>query len=600
MSNPDPTSLPRRLNRLSPLHWLLLASVALALFLPGFFTIPPFDRDESRYAQATHQMLETGDFVDIRYQNEARHKKPVGIYWLQSASVSLLSGGETHGPIWMYRVPSLLGAVAAVLLTAWTAVRLFGATAGFAAGLAMASCLILGVEARMAKTDAVLLATIIAAQGCLLRVWLDRLKPLLPPLPLIIGFWVAVGLSILVKGPLILMVTGGTLLMLWAMDREIAWVRRLRPRLGLAILAVIVLPWAVAIAVETGGAFFSYAIGHEFLGKAQVAQEKHWGPPGYYLATFWLTFWPWSLPAALALPWVWAQRREPSVRFCLAWIIPSWLIFEAVPTKLPHYTILLFPAIASLTAAAALDRFAAAERRFGIGRSLVAGLFVIISLAFAGGAVWAPLSMGESLMPTAILTGLAIVGTALAVVALESRREGGRLLLAGTAGAFVSLGLAQGLVLPNIDSMWISPRVQAAYLKNRPCPDTILAASGYTEPSMVFLIGTKTVLGGPEQVADAMADNPACGLGMLASGQDDYAFLAQMTARNLPVIQVDTVEGFNYSRGRPVTLNFYRVAGATVETPEPAAAPPEAGPPALPPTEPPVTTPPATPPAPAN
>ena len=64
--------------------WLLTALLA---FLPGFFQIPPIDRDEARFAQATKQMLETGDYVDIRFQDEVRYKKPVGIYWLQAGVV---------------------------------------------------------------------------------------------------------------------------------------------------------------------------------------------------------------------------------------------------------------------------------------------------------------------------------------------------------------------------------------------------------------------------------------------------------------------------------------------------------------------------------
>src|SRR4051812_1626267 len=59
----------------------------LLFFLPGFFNIPPIDRDETRFAQATKQMVETGDFVDIRFQDDVRYKKPVGIYWLQAAVV---------------------------------------------------------------------------------------------------------------------------------------------------------------------------------------------------------------------------------------------------------------------------------------------------------------------------------------------------------------------------------------------------------------------------------------------------------------------------------------------------------------------------------
>src|SRR3977135_2810423 len=87
----------------------LLLLVALLCFLPGFFTIPPIDRDEARFAQATKQMGETGDYVDIRFQDEVRYKKPVGIYWMQAAAVKAgkaLGGREPLTTIWLYRLPS--------------------------------------------------------------------------------------------------------------------------------------------------------------------------------------------------------------------------------------------------------------------------------------------------------------------------------------------------------------------------------------------------------------------------------------------------------------------------------------------------------------
>ena len=72
----------------------VLVLLSLVCFLPGFTSLQPMDRDEPRYAQASKQMLETGDFVDIRFQDEARHKKPVGIYWMQSASVAIGRGAR--------------------------------------------------------------------------------------------------------------------------------------------------------------------------------------------------------------------------------------------------------------------------------------------------------------------------------------------------------------------------------------------------------------------------------------------------------------------------------------------------------------------------
>src|SRR4030088_887386 len=77
------------------------------LFLPGFFNIPPIDRDEARFAQATKQMVESGDFVDIRFQDDVRYKKPVGVYWLQAAVVETASAPglpPAELRIWLYRV----------------------------------------------------------------------------------------------------------------------------------------------------------------------------------------------------------------------------------------------------------------------------------------------------------------------------------------------------------------------------------------------------------------------------------------------------------------------------------------------------------------
>ena len=88
--------------------YALLCLLCLILYAPGLAAIPPLDRDEARFAQATRQMLETGDFIRIRFQDEARNKKPIGIYWLQAAAVGAFSSPESAA-IWPYRVPSALG-----------------------------------------------------------------------------------------------------------------------------------------------------------------------------------------------------------------------------------------------------------------------------------------------------------------------------------------------------------------------------------------------------------------------------------------------------------------------------------------------------------
>ena len=181
------------------------------LFLPGFFSIPPIDRDEARFAQATKQMVESGDFVDIRFQDDVRYKKPVGIYWMQAAAVetaSALGLPRAQVRIWIYRVPSLIGALGAVLLTYWTALAFVTRRGAILAALIMASSVLLGVEARLAKTDAMLLLTVVAAMGA----WRGSTFPGSAARILRIRrwtwpaiFWTALAGGILIKGPLILM-----------------------------------------------------------------------------------------------------------------------------------------------------------------------------------------------------------------------------------------------------------------------------------------------------------------------------------------------------------------------------------------------------------
>ena len=94
---------------------LLVTLFCLLLWTPGIFTLPPGDRDESRFAQASKQMLETGDFVRIMNGAEPRNRKPIGIHWLQApfAAAAQAVGLAHDNPIWPYRIPSLLGALVA-------------------------------------------------------------------------------------------------------------------------------------------------------------------------------------------------------------------------------------------------------------------------------------------------------------------------------------------------------------------------------------------------------------------------------------------------------------------------------------------------------
>ena len=287
----SPLKLAGRLNGL--LAWLAdkpvravaaLLVVSFVCFLPGQATIPAVDRDEARYVQATTQMLETGDFIDIRLHEQPRHYQPAGIYWLQALSVSIV-GTDVPAPVWVHRLPSLIGAILIVLIAYWAAYPLGDRRIALVAGLMMAAALLLNFEARLAKTDAALNASILLCQAVLLRLYL-REKSISPPLVWAIGFWVAIGVGVLVKGPILPLIVGLTIVAAAILARDIRWLTGLRPLIGFPIALAIALPWYVGIWFATDGAFFTKAIGYSVTGKLTTAMQSHGAPPGAYLVAF--------------------------------------------------------------------------------------------------------------------------------------------------------------------------------------------------------------------------------------------------------------------------------------------------------------------------
>ncbi len=536
----------------------LAALFLILLFvLPGQSSIPPIDRDEPRFAQATRQMLETGDFVDIRYLDQPRHLQPAGIYWLQSLTVSALGDPATR-EMWPHRVPSWLSAIATVFLTWWIGGLLFGRDAGRIAAALMGSCLILGVEARLAKIDSTLCATTLLAQGALARVFLARdTGEKLSPWWLVL-FWTALGFGGLLKGPIVLLVTGGTVLGLFALERRAKWLLALKPLWGMPLMLGLAAPWYIAIGMATDGAFFRTALGYSVVGKIAGTHQKHGGPIGYHLALFPAMFWPGSLFALLAIPYVWAQRRAPAVRFCLAWIIPAWIVFELSGTKLPHYTLPLLPAVAMLSAAALLA--AGSARWFGRPHlfAAVSSVWLILALVFTIGVPALRLDLqNDAAFGSLLFGGAALVGAAITLALVGQGRARAGVVAAMATALLTWFNLFQ-LTLPALDRIFLSPRVMEAIAQHRPCPTSNLALLDYHEPSLVFLYGPGVVLTrSPAEAAAALANDPACTM-VLVGNAGREAMLADLLARHIETREIARIGGENYSDGDDEMLTVYR------------------------------------------
>jgi 4-amino-4-deoxy-L-arabinose transferase-like glycosyltransferase len=534
-----------------------LIALSLLLFTPGLFALQPMDRDEPRFAQATKQMLETGDFVDIRFQDDARHKKPVGIYWLQSATVS---GAKAVGvpdamrTIGLYRLPSWLAAIGSVLLVYWAALAFLSRRGAFVAAALMASTVLIGVEARLAKTDATLLFTCLVGFGVLARAWFAAVSPATAQ-PLtrlhVLAFWLAMGLGVLVKGPITPMIVFVPALALSLRERSARWLLQLKPLLGLGIVIAMAAPWLIAIAVKTGGSFFADSVGKDMLGKVGQGQERHWGPPGLYATLFWATAWPLAVFMALAFHFTWKERKDDGVAFLLAWIIPCWIIFEAVQTKLPHYVLPLYPAIAVLAVMAVERDGVPFHWRSAKWASALALLAPLLILGAGVGGFW----HFDRTVPFFALPFL-IAAAILAFIAMRALQRaepmaGAALLVASAVTLTVA---AYPFGLSQLQAVNISKRLASA-ARAVPCEKPEYASAGFNEPSLVFLTDTEIELA-EGKVAAAMFAKPGCKIAFVDQ-RHEGAFRSSLDAvQDKPGLRT-RVKGININSGRMLDIGVY-------------------------------------------
>jgi 4-amino-4-deoxy-L-arabinose transferase-like glycosyltransferase len=631
--------------RIGAARYAVLVLLCLFAFLPGISTLPPTDRDESRFVQSTKQMVETGNYIDIRLQDENRYKKPIGIYWLQSAAV-LISGKGAAAPIWVYRLVSVLGATLAVLAAGWLGARMFGASAGTIAGAVLAGILMLGFEARIAKTDATLLATAMFAQAALARLYLGSRDGAAAPISvyrlvsvlgatlavlaagwlgarmfgaaagmvagavlagiLMLGFeariaktdatllatavfaqaalarlyigrsdvdapsraapwvfWAAQGAALLIKGPVVPLLSALTVAAIAFFDKDRAWLRQLKPLRGALLAILICVPWLALITWKSGAAFWQESVGKDLLGKVGGGQESHGAPPGYYALIFVLFFWPFAVAGIEAgLKALNRLRSDPRLLFCLAWYIPYWIVVEAIPTKLPHYMLPAYPALALLIAWAATDAGATDMplRRWQVWlkRLTLAG-FVVVTVLLAAASVGAtPYLMKHfswwGLAGAILALAAGWLGSGIRPAAAPARR-----IALATICSAAFFAVLTVFVLPGLTPVWLSPGISAAFEKAKPCPDSRLIATGYAEPSLVFLAGTNTLLVGPKDAAKALAAD-RCAVAVV-DGRNVEAFTGALPGGQAGVEEVATVRGVNYSKGTERLLILFRNKG---------------------------------------
>jgi 4-amino-4-deoxy-L-arabinose transferase-like glycosyltransferase len=331
-------------------------------------------------------------------------------------------------------------------------------------------------------------------------------------------------------------------------DRDGRIWRAVGPRWGLFWLALLVLPWLLALDSATAGAFLAESLGRDLLAKVGSGQESHGAPPGTYLLLAPLSLWPTILLLPPALLWAWRQRAQPAPRFLLAWALPVWLLCELIPTKLPHYILPTLPALCLMAALATRPGEAATPRwawRLGVG------LWALGALVWLGvvGILPAWLQTPDGLT-------LALAGGLLGTAALLLYR--GRTGMALGVGAMMPAGVIMGLLLPRLDGLW--PSREVARQLQRLGVSTPLIAAGYTEPSLVFWTGRETTLVSEgRQAAQLALATP--GRPVLVNARTEADFLAALAAGGAKAERQTEIRAYDLNGGGPLRLMLYRLPG---------------------------------------
>ena len=364
----------------------------------------------------------------------------------------------------------------------------------------------------------------------------------------------------MIKGPIGLLLVSLTIIGLWIWEKDLAWAKPLINIGAILLFLLIWVPWVIAIYHVTDGAFFAESLGKDLGGKVVGAQENHGAPPGAHLGVIALTLWPASLFILPGLVYSFITlRHDPksdiarSIRLCVTWALPFWIIIELMPTKLPHYALPIFPALCVIMGLAVLAM--QASQRFVISRRINAVLFVFTSAILIVGIFLVQSEYGHPNHDN-ITKAILLISACLALTAaflLFFGRIKHAFLASLLCGAILSGG-TYSYILPKLESFRTSERLAQA-IRNF---DPLIKASQihsphYTEPSFVYHLGKDinlksgdiSLVNRPVLILDTKRDSILLDSREMAKATEN-AGMCLKTSKAL--------EGFNYSKGDEVSL----------------------------------------------
>lgn len=526
---------------------LALLALCLAVYLPGVVRLPAVDRTEIIYAETTRGMVERGDWTDPRYGSVVHQYRPIGTFWAQGAA-RWLAGEAFARDITVYRIPSLLAVTLAVLALFWLGRGLVGAeTALIAAALfAVSPLTVLVSQLAIAEGLSLLPATV--AMVALARIYTKPDEPL----SLALLFWIALGFGILINALLVPILIVATLIALYVMDRDLTWLKRLRPFMGLPI-ALAIGAWWLIIRSHQDGTPFAGMDWRAFLGALGGAQDmKLRAFPGTFVLAVVLGFLPGTVLIGTAFKRFWDSREQALSRFLLAWVLGYIAYLELLSSKPGTYMVqTMFPALALGVAIVVTNESGLGKRPpwsfFTIWPTYFAALPLVV---FAG----VYLFTGEvpGLIPAVLIAIIAVLFIWSGRLGWEGQLR--RWAAIGVAALALFAVTLLGIVLPSIDRIWPAREIAKAIAK---CPAQNAALIGFREPSGRFVLGIPFEQQMPEALAQAVEEK----IPTLSIIEDRWRKRTNWTlqSKSQPPLPPPTgcVTAYNVMRGCPLHFRIY-------------------------------------------
>lgn len=315
-------------SRVPRAHGLILLAAALLGFFSNVWNTPLFDLDEGAFSQATLEMLHDGNYLTTTLNGAPRYDKPILIYWLQGASVSLLGKSELA-----LRLPSVLCA-GVWMLAVWGFARRYagGANAGLVAACAVALGLMSSIIGHAAIADALLDMLLALTFFDLYRHYdSGRRAPLLRA-------YLWMGLGFLAKGPVAILLPVLVSFAFYLSQRRLRdWLRAAFDPLGWPILLAVLAVWIVPLWSSGHIDFLQHFLMQHNVDRYGTTLQGHGGHIWYYLAWLPAIVLPFTALLAPALRPLFRGPRSALETYLLLWFAIVFVIFSLSSTQLPHY-----------------------------------------------------------------------------------------------------------------------------------------------------------------------------------------------------------------------------------------------------------------------